>query len=280
MPLNTAQLLPDITQLALRAGDAIMAIYSDESSWRTAQKLNDTPVTAADFAAQDILWQGLSRLTPKIPILSEEGTLPPWEERRQWHRYWLLDPLDGTREFLQRNGEFTVNIALIEQGTARLGVVYAPASETLYWGGEGLGAWKKIRSKQTSSPISVRTLADPCVVLTSRRHSQNETQVLQHLIHQGALKQFQDYSLGSSLKFCHIAEGKADLYLRLAPTSEWDTGAAQAILEAAGGALIALPEGTRLSYNQKPGLTNPSFVALAKPLPIWIDQLNNEEKDL
>lgn len=249
-----------------------MAIYRDQSQWNTQQKNNDTPVTAADLAAQHILVNGLVKLTPSLPILSEEGRIPDWKTRTSWASYWLLDPLDGTREFLQRNGEFTVNIALINKGISVLGLVYAPDSRTLYWGGKGLGAWKSQR-EGSDKPIHVRKTGKECLLLTSRRHSQHETEALQQLIDRRIYSQINSLSLGSSLKFCHIADGQADLYLRLAPTSEWDTAAAQAILEAAGGILLALPDATPLRYNQKDSLTNPSFVAMPMPTPDWIDLL-------
>lgn len=273
----TPEQLTHLKQLIYAAGDAIMSIYGDQTLWDTQQKSNDTPVTAADLAAQEILVNGLSLLTPELPILSEEGLMTDWQTRQQWPCYWLLDPLDGTREFLARNGEFTVNIALIVHGRAVFGLVYAPASETLYWGSDGShltppGAWK---SSRDTSPelIQVRSIPSECLLLTSRRHSQHETKVLQRLIDEGIYSSMNSLSLGSSLKFCYIAEGKADLYLRLAPTSEWDTAAAQAVLEAAGGSMLQLPEGTALRYNQKEDINNPSFIAMAKPIPTWISDL-------
>lgn len=275
--MNTfTDLLPDLKQLIFAAGDAIMAIYHDQSQWNTQQKTNDTPVTAADLAAQTILFKGLIALTPHLPVLSEEGHIADWETRGSWNTYWLLDPLDGTREFLQRNGEFTVNIALIEQGRPTLGLVYVPASGTLYWGTQNNGAWKCLRDG-IEAPIHVRETGPECRLLTSRRHSQHETAVLEQLMDRGIYSQINSASLGSSLKFCQIADGQADLYLRLAPTSEWDTGAAQAILEAAGGILLKLPDGTPLMYNQKESLTNPSFIAMAKPVPDWIALLTPAE---
>lgn len=273
MQTNAADLLPELIQLIYQTGEAIMAIYADETLWQTQQKTNDTPVTAADLAAQSVLLDGLNRLSPEIPILSEEGHLVPWELRRHWQTYWLLDPLDGTREFLQRNGEFTVNIALIQHGKPIMGLVYAPATQTLYWGGEGLGAWKQLSPLDQARSIQVRQPSKNARLLTSRRHSQHETLVLEELVTQGIFNYIEGFSLGSSLKFCQIAEGSADLYLRLAPTSEWDTAAAQAILEAAGGAILVLPEGRAMQYNQKPDVTNPSFIALALPVPDWIYQL-------
>ncbi|WP_240776085.1 3'(2'),5'-bisphosphate nucleotidase CysQ [Nitrincola schmidtii] len=276
MMITPDQLL-DLKQLIYRAGDAIMSIYADQSLWETQQKSNDTPVTAADLAAQEVLIKGLSSLTPNLPILSEEGLMADWQIRQHWSRYWLLDPLDGTREFLQRNGEFTVNIALIDQGRAALGLVYAPATETLYWGSDGTqlkpkGAWKTHRHGEAEK-IQVKPSSSECTLLTSRRHSQHETQALQRLIDEGIYTSMKSLSMGSSLKFCHIAEGKADLYLRLAPTSEWDTAAAQVVLEAAGGCILTLPEAIPMRYNEKEDINNPSFIAMAQPIPDWVSTL-------
>lgn len=275
----TPEQLTYLKQLIYSAGDKIMSIYGDQALWDTQQKINDTPVTAADLAAQEVLIQGLSSLTPQIPILSEEGLMTDWQTRRHWSSYWLLDPLDGTREFLARNGEFTVNVALIVQGRAALGLVYAPASETLYWGSDGTqsmhrGAWKTLRQGEPET-IHVKPTSSVCRLVTSRRHSQHETQVLQRLIDDGSYSSISSVSMGSSLKFCHIAEGKADLYLRLAPTSEWDTAAAQAVLEAAGGVIVKLPEATTLCYNQKEDINNPCFIAMAEPIPDWVTRLIN-----
>ncbi len=269
----TPELLVSLKRLIVEAGDAIMKIYQDTDAWNTQQKENDTPVTAADLAAQEILISGLSSLTPDLPILSEEGQISDWAVRQHWLSYWLLDPLDGTREFLQRNGEFTVNIALIHQSRAILGLVYSPASKTLYWGGEQLGAWKS-ENDSSAQRISVRPRSKECILLTSRRHSHFEQEALNQLIDQGIFEKIESQSLGSSLKFCHIAEGKADLYLRISPTSEWDTAAAQAILEAAGGTILQLPEACSLHYNTKASTTNPSLIALACPKPIWISNFN------
>ena len=275
----TPEQFDHLKQIIFTAGDAIMTIYGDQTRWGRQQKSNDTPVTAADLAAHEILVNGLSLLTPHLPILSEEGLMADWQTRQRWSSYWLLDPLDGTREFLARNGEFTVNIALIVHGRAVFGLVYAPASETLYWGSNGShltppGAWK---SRRDTLPelIQVRPHSSECLLLTSRRHSQHETKVLQHLIDDGIYTSMNCMSLGSSLKFCHIAEGKADLYLRLAPTSEWDTAAAQVVLEAAGGSILKLPEGIALRYNQKEDINNPSFIAMANPIPTWISDLSS-----
>lgn len=262
------KLLPSLKQLACDAGDVIMNIYQDSSHWNTQQKSNDTPVTAADLAAHKLLVQGLHQLTPDIPILSEEAAIPNWQQRQNWSRYWLLDPLDGTREFLSRNGEFTVNIALIEAGQALLGLVYAPDSETLYWGSATIGAWKSWRL-EPGIAIHTRSTEDNLTLLTSRRHSQHESDAIKQLLPADATNSITTQCLGSSLKLCRIAEGQADLYLRLSPTSEWDTAAGQAILEAAGGELLQLPELKQLQYNNKASLENPGFIASGQKRLNW-----------
>lgn len=262
------KLLPSLKQLACEAGDVIMLIYQDPAHWNTEQKSNDTPVTAADLAAHKLLVQGLQQLTPGIPILSEEAEIPDWQQRQDWSRYWLLDPLDGTREFLSRNGEFTVNIALIEAGQAQFGMVYAPDSETLYWGSPSTGAWKS-RRLEPGLAIYSRSTEDNLTLLTSRRHSQHESDAIRRLLPANATNSITTQCLGSSLKLCRIAEGQADLYLRLSPTSEWDTAAGQAILEAAGGELLQLPELTRLPYNSKASLENPGFIASGQKRLNW-----------
>ncbi len=260
-------LLPTLKQLACDAGDVIMHIYQDPTHWNTQQKSNNTPVTAADLAAHKLLVEGLQQLTPDLPILSEEAEIPDWQQRQHWPRYWLLDPLDGTREFLHRNGEFTVNIALIEAGQTQLGIVYAPDSETLYWGSPAIGAWKSQRL-EAGTAIHTRSVEGTLTLLTSRRHSQHESEAIGQLLPADA-SNITTQCLGSSLKLCRIAEGQADLYLRLSPTSEWDTAAGQAILEAAGGELLQLPELNTLSYNSKASLENPGFIASGQKRLDW-----------
>lgn len=242
------KLLPAISDLAQQAGDAIMAIYHAEDFAAAAavqHKADCSPLSRADSAAQQIISAGLQALTPQLPQLSEEATLPPWSERQNWQRYWLIDPLDGTKEFLQRNGEFTVNIALIEHGVPQLGVVYAPALGHLY--SADVAARQAYCNGQ---PIHTQAPHRPPRVLVSRSHaSATDMSQQPHVI-----------ALGSSLKFCLIARGDADLYQRRGPTHEWDTAAGHAILTAAGGAVTEL-NGQPLRYNQKPTLINPHFIA-------------------
>ncbi|WP_421328771.1 3'(2'),5'-bisphosphate nucleotidase CysQ [Aeromonas veronii] len=248
---------PDITELepvARAAGAAIMAIYSQP--FAVEYKSDESPLTAADKGAHEVIVQGLARLTPDIPVLSEESGPEVMAARHGWSRYWLVDPLDGTKEFVSRNGEFTVNIALIEEGMPRWGLVYAPVLDKLWYGGKGAGAWRIAYG--THEPIQTRPHREGEVwrVVGSRNHLSHET--LDFLAPFGEIELV---SMGSSLKFCIIAEGGAELYPRLAPTCEWDTGAAQAVLEGAGGSVTQL-DGSPLAYN-KPDILNPWFVAKA-----------------
>ncbi len=217
-------MLDKICQLARDAGDAIMQVYDGSKPMEVVSKADDSPVTAADIAAHKVILKGLQALTPDIPVLSEEAP-QSWDERQHWQRYWLVDPLDGTKEFIKRNGEFTVNIALIEKGKAVLGVVYAPVMKVMYSAAEGK-AWKE--ECGVRKQIQVRDARPPLVVI-SRSHSDSE---LQEYLQQ--LGEHQTTSIGSSLKFCLVAEGHAQLYPRFGPTNVWDTAAGHAVAAAAG----------------------------------------------
>ena len=247
---NQAKRLLDI---AKAAGTAILEVYHQDFS--VEHKQDSSPLTAADLASHRIIAQRLGELDPEIPILSEEGADIPFSTRRRWQRYWLIDPLDGTREFVKRNGEFTVNIALIEHGCPLLGVVHVPVTGISYVGQVGQGAWKVDVTGQVR-PIHVCENHQPTVrVAGSRSHAGD------------SLKRFLDrlgeheiVSMGSSLKLCLVAEGAADVYPRLGPTSEWDTAAAQAVVEAAGGKVTDTSL-RPLRYNTKESLLNPHFLA-------------------
>ncbi|RJT18750.1 3'(2'),5'-bisphosphate nucleotidase CysQ [Buttiauxella izardii] len=241
-------MLDKICQLAREAGAAIMQVYEGEKPLEATQKLDDSPVTAADIAAHTIILQGLQTLTPEIPVLSEEDP-QSWETRQSWDRYWLVDPLDGTKEFLKRNGEFTVNIALIEKGKAVLGVVYAPVLNVMYSAAEGK-AWKE--ENGVRNPIHVRDARPPLVVI-SRSHGDDE---LKEYLHQ--LGEHQTTSIGSSLKFCLVAEGQAQLYPRFGPTNIWDTAAGHAVA-AAAGAHVHDWQGKPLDYTPRESFLNPGF---------------------
>jgi 3'(2'), 5'-bisphosphate nucleotidase len=257
--------LDDLLQLAREAGDAILTIYNTD--FEVEQKEDDSPLTAADTAAHRLIVSTLAQLTPEIPVLSEESSEVPFSTRQQWQRYWLIDPLDGTREFVKRNGEFTVNIALIEAQTPTLGVVHAPVLGTTYYGVQGEGAWKQLVD-QPASPIGVTDQCrKPVRVAGSRSHAGDS--LLQFL---GKLGEHELVSMGSSLKLCLVAEGKADIYPRLGPTSEWDTAAAQAVVEAAGGRVTTL-DLQPLKYNTKDSLLNPHFLVFGDIARNWSDYL-------
>lgn len=249
-----------VVALALQAGDAILPF------WRTGTavtaKADDSPVTAADLAAHHLILDGLTALDPNIPVLSEEDANIPQSVRAGWQRWWLVDPLDGTKEFISGSEEFTVNIALIEQGQVVFGVVSMPTSGRFYVGGAGLGAWRG--DKDTSpSPIQVRTVppaGQAFTVVASRRHSSPEQERLLAGL-SASLGELKLANIGSSLKFCLLAEGSADCYPRLAPTSQWDTAAAQGVLEGAGGEVLEL-SGASFSYPARESLLNRFFLAL------------------
>jgi len=244
-------LLPDLRVLCASAAQAILAIY--ETDFTVRQKSDDSPLTAADMAAHHTLVDGLRQLTPDLPILSEESAQIPFEERRQWVRYWLIDPLDGTREFVKRNGEFTVNVALIETGRPLLGVVHVPVTGTCYFAASGHGAFK---STAGAAPQAIHTRprgSGPLRVAGSRSHPSARLEAFL-----ARIGPHEVVRIGSSLKSCLVAEGAVDLYARLGLTSEWDTAAAQCVVETAGGRL----SDTRmqpLRYNTKESLLNPEF---------------------
>lgn len=256
----------DVCKLAREAGAAIMAIYNatDGSASSVAHKGDDSPLTLADLASHRCIVAGLAHLTPDIPVVSEEDE-GSFVNRKPEGVFWLIDPLDGTKEFIARNGEFTVNIALIKDGEPAWGVVYAPAIDALYWGGRNSGAWCQASDKNSAS--QVLKVAPPVSaggvtrVVASKSHLNDETRAIIERL--GATDLVQ---AGSSLKFCRIAEGTADVYPRLAPTCEWDTAAAQAVVEGAGG-VVTDTSGKRLTYG-KPDVLNPSFIASSHPLSI------------
>jgi 3'(2'), 5'-bisphosphate nucleotidase len=255
-------LLDAICDIARTAGTAILEVYGRD--FGVQLKHDRSPLTEADELSHDIIRRGLAGLTPRLPLLSEESAPSELVERRSWSRFWLVDPLDGTKEFLKRNGEFTVNIALVEEGRAVLGVVLAPVLERLYCGALELGAWRE-DARGARKPIGVSATVSPTVrVVGSRSHPSHEL-----AMYLAALGPYELVSMGSSLKICLVAEGSADLYPRLGPTSEWDTAAAQAILESAGGRMIDLA-GHPLRYNTKDHLLNPHFLAFGRGGRNWL----------
>ena len=269
--------LEGVITIAREAGAAIMDVYSRDD-FGIESKSDDSPLTAADLAANAVILAGLKRLAPDIPVLSEESDEVPFSERQQWLRYFLVDPLDGTKEFINRNGEFTVNIALIDHGVPVLGVVYVPVLDVLYAGlsgpkaGDGASLAFVERDDQRQN-IAVRrmapriTAAESVVVVASRRHS---SPAMEHCMATltSRFPTLETLNMGSSLKLCLIAEGQADLYPRLAPTSEWDTAAAHAVVIAAGGEVVD-DEFVPLRYNTKAGLLNPYFYVLGDVAFDW-----------
>lgn len=256
-----SRFLLGVVALSIEAGQKILDIY--HSDFRVAHKEDDSPLTAADLVAHQCLQAGLQALKPVYPVLSEESAEVPFEERCEWETYWLIDPLDGTREFVKRNGEFTVNIALIHRHKPVLGVVYAPVVETCYFAVEGGGAFRKTKGGEPE-PICARQQAPQRpVVVGSRSHRTPELDA-----YLARLGTYELKSIGSSLKFCLVAEGAADLYPRMGPTSEWDTAAAHCIVEAAGGAVTDL-HGKPLLYNAKASLLNPNFLAFGDKRRNW-----------
>lgn len=261
---DDARLLPALVAIARRAGDAILEVYAGE--FKVVSKADESPLTQADLASHRVIRAALATLAPDIPLLSEESADIPFATRRGWTQYWLVDPLDGTKEFISRNGEFTVNIALVREGRPVLGVVHVPVQGQTYYGAAGLGAWRQDSGK----PQAIRTRRPPArvpVVVGSRSHANPQLAAALAPIGEHTMT-----SMGSSLKFCLVAEGAADLYPRLGPTSEWDTAAAQAVVEAAGGAVLNL-DGTPLSCNARESFLNPWFLVVGDPAAGWLERL-------
>ncbi|MFT3762405.1 MAG: 3'(2'),5'-bisphosphate nucleotidase CysQ [Pseudoxanthomonas sp.] len=254
-----------VIAIAHEAADAIMAVYAQP--FEVLSKSDDTPLTRADMAAHHIIVEGLQRLTPGWPVLSEEASDVPWAVRTEWPTYWLVDPLDGTREFVKRNGEFTVNIALIEDNQPIFGVVLAPATGTVWHAVQGQVAMRR-DARGDAILRTRRPPASPLRVAASRSHRDPRTDALLGRMAAHCGGTVETVALGSSLKFCRLAEGELDAYPRFGPTSEWDTAAGQCVLEAAGGALLA-PDGRAFRYNRRESLLNGDFIALGDPSLPW-----------
>lgn len=253
-------LLEPVIKLARLAGEVILPYWRANVS--VTSKADDSPVTAADIAAHQLLAEGLLALAPDIHVLSEEDADISLSERASWERWWLVDPLDGTKEFISGSEEFTVNVALIERGRVVFGVVSMPTNNRCYFGGAGLGAWRSDDDDHLT-PISVRQApgdGHDFTVVASRRHTSPEQERLLAGL-SSAVGHLQLTNIGSSLKFCLLAEGAADCYPRLALTSQWDTAAAQGVLEGAGGEVLEL-SGEPFSYPARESLLNPFFLAL------------------
>lgn len=256
--------------IAVAAGEEIEAVQQGQLN--IVEKADNTPVTEADHRAHGLIEQQLVALELKLPMLSEEGESPLQAHEEQWPAYWLVDPLDGTKEFIANNGEYTVNIALILEGRSAFGVVYAPATRTLYWGGAEYGAF---RAQVPADPdmaalqaqaIAVRAPQTPLIMLGSRRHGGEAHGALLAALTQ-RWQQVEQVKVGSSLKLCRVAEGEADVYARFGPTSEWDIAAGQAVLEGAGGRVWTMGKAP-LSY-RRADIINPDFYALGGREEEW-----------
>jgi 3'(2'), 5'-bisphosphate nucleotidase len=249
-----SELLPHVVELAREAGRAIMTVYNftDHS---VEYKCDNSPLTQADVESHHIILNGLTRLSPDWPVLSEESAQVAFHERRAWTYFWMVDPLDGTREFINRNGEFTVNIALIDKCTPILGVVYAPAIDKMYCATKGTGAF--VNDRRITPEIRAKDAkSGETRIMVSRSHDKDRSPM------KGDWEECRRIPMGSSLKFCCLAEGTADIYPRNGPTMEWDIAAAHCILEEAGGSIVDL-NGNPMQYN-KPELVNAGFLARAK----------------
>ena len=272
-----AALIAAVRQIAREAGDAILQIYREHEQGHSVgvqHKQDRSPLTAADLAAHRLISARLAALTPEWPVLSEESAEVPFAERQHWSRFWLVDPLDGTKEFLSCNGEFTVNIALIDAHRPVFGVVHVPVKDLDYWGVTSAagavedGAWRARSRGTLVEPIGVaRPTAHPVRVVGSRSHRGDSLDAFL-----ARLGPHELVAMGSSLKFCVLAEGAADVYPRLGPTSEWDTAAAHAVVQGAGGQVVQL-DGVPLEYNHRETWLNPHFIAYADADRDWLGLL-------
>lgn len=267
--MNYLELIEPLVALATEAGDRILEVYATD--FDVQSKDDESPLTQADLASHNTIVAGLAELAPDIPIISEEGGLAPYAERREWHRYWLIDPLDGTKEFVNRNGEFTVNIALIVAGEPVIGIVRVPVHKKTYVGCEGYGADRRDADGQPQRIHVAKAAGTPPRIVGSRSHRGASLDAFLE-----NLGKFDMVPMGSSLKFCVVAEGGADVYPRLGPTSEWDTAAAQAVVEQAGGKVVTT-DGKQLAYNQKDDILNPWFVVIGAADQDWLALLPGRE---
>ncbi len=267
--MNYQDLIEPVVRLATDAGGRILKVYATD--FEVQSKDDASPLTQADLASHEAIVAGLAELTPDIPVLSEEDGMPEFEVRGQWQRYWLIDPLDGTKEFVNRNGEFTVNIALIVDHAPVFGVVYVPVLGTTYIGCEGAGAERRDRDGPAVRIHVSDASGEKPRVVGSRSHRGKSLDAFLD-----ALGEFEMKPMGSSLKFCVVAEGGADVYPRLGPTSEWDTAAAQAVVEQAGGSVVTT-DGKRLSYNTKADILNPWFMVIGAADRDWLALLPDGE---
>jgi len=260
------KLIEEICQIASNAADCILEIY--DTDFAVENKEDNSPLTAADMAAHNTICIALAKLTPDIPVLSEESSELPYTERCQWSRYWLVDPLDGTREFIKRNGEFTVNIALIENGQSSLGIITVPVTGVCYYAAASLGAFKIGADGITESIKVKKSEPNKIIIAGSRSHGSERQQALIDRLGGAEI-----IAMGSSLKFCLVAEGRVDIYPRFGLTSEWDTAAAQCIVEEAGGCVVDM-NFKPIRYNTKDSLLNPEFLVIADQSFNWRQYLD------
>lgn len=257
--MELKELAQEIVAIAKKAGDAIMDVYDNYENIGVQQKADDSPLTLADQKANDVIMEGLKNLSVQYPIVSEENKAIPYDERKNYSKLWIVDPLDGTKEFIKRNGEFTVNIALIKNGRSILGVIYVPAMNLTYWAADGIGSYKEVDGAFQKITASTFTPNQTEVkIVCSRSHLNEATQACVD-----AFDKPQLVPTGSSLKIALLAEGVADFYPRMGPTMEWDIAAAQIVLEEAGGSIIRVDDKTPMAYNRA-DMLNPSFLAFGK----------------
>ena len=261
------EFLEEVIKISIDAGYGIMKAY--DSSYDIVEKSDGSPVTIADQNAHNLIYDRLQKLAPGIPLVSEESNLVDIENRLSWERFWLVDPLDGTKEFIKKNGEFTVNIAMIEGGRPILGVVHAPARDLTYFATSGKGSWRQIKNHAPEKIMTKAYHRGAVRMTSSRSHRSKPIENFCLALEEQIQLPIQHVTMGSSLKFCLVAEGSADIYPRLGPTSEWDTGAAHCVLEEAGGS-VRLCDGGQLMYN-KESLLNPWFVAMGDPTYQWLE---------
>ena len=251
----------EIRDISIKAGNGILDIYN--SGYTVEHKDDKSPLTEADMISHNIICKHLSDLAPDIPVLSEESSGISCEKRLAWDRYWLVDPLDGTREFIKRNGEFTVNIALVENHKPVLGVVHVPAKGTTYFACSGSGAFKQADNRTPASISTRKTNPSKIAIAGSRSHGNARQEEFIKKLGEAEV-----FAIGSSMKFCMVAEGRVDIYPRFGPTSEWDTAAAQCIVEEAGG-IVVDEEFNHLQYNTGDSLINPNFLVIGDPAFDW-----------
>ena len=266
MHQELAKLIQPVVDIAAQAGDAILQVYGSED-FGVETKGDDSPLTLADKASHDTIVAALKKLTPSIPILSEEDSDISWAERSSWPEYWLIDPLDGTKEFIKRNGEFTVNIALIQGHEAVLGAVHVPVKNRCFYGYRGAGAFERDAAGDVRPIRAAARAESPLRVVGSRSH---RGELLDAYL--AKLGEHVMVPMGSSLKLCLIATGEADIYPRLGPTSEWDTAAAQAVVECAGGKVVGV-DGEPIKYNAKENILNPHFLVYGDASRDWTSLL-------